>query len=664
MDEHQASRHVDILVLTALQDELDAVLALGETGRTGWAESRDGAGFRLYKRGFVSERGESFIVAAAWIGEKGERTAAIRGMQLLDELDPSCLAMCGVCAGYPREVALGDIIVADQIWSAHEGKRTAELGRPEAFHHDPRMFDLEATWKMDAAFLAREFDLMALQSTRPLSKDAQRRWILHTLYAHENEGKPAPTAHPDRQRQCPEWTELCREAQRTELLARRGISLTLTDKGKDAVEADLVEYPDGLPEDPRMQVHVGAIATTSAVVNDPEIFERLRANVGNTLGLEMEGSAIGELAQRFTKRSILVKAVQDYADRATDNAFRSFGCRAAAEFLIAFLRKHFEPADRNANLQLELRDLTLEDPFLRQVERVVALRHPNAKIRHHGAEPPFVGVLEVEFAKDGFIETHIVVPVDETITPEKVSQFARNVERPYRARHPHLWSTLVHQGKPALDEFRTEAFRQGIKIFTFREYQGLFDLTRYLQWQTAQLDRDPRYPRELYVDAPATIKPSGSLDKDRIENVLQWLCELLVTPDRRRFALVLGEFGVGKTFLLRELCRRLSAQPHAVWPVLVEMSRLEKHHDLPEILGAHFSRADVEGYNYPAFRYMLEEGRIALLFDGFDELAARVTYDTATAHFDTILSAAQGGYAKVSPPNQTDAPAASVEHAS
>ena len=42
------------------------------------------------------------------------------------------------------------------------------------------------------------------------------------------------------------------------------------------------------------------------------------------------------------------------------------------------------------------------------------------------------------------------------------------------------------------------------------------------------------------------------------------------------------------------------------------------------------------------FRYMLREGRVVLLFDGFDELAMRVSYDRVLDHFDTLTTAAQG----------------------
>lgn len=659
-------RHVDVLILTAVQDELEAVLALA----SGWNESRDNEGFRLHIREFVTSRGRPFTVATAWIGEMGKQSAAIRGKQLLDELHPTCLAMCGVCAGYRHEVALGDIIVADQIWAVDNGKHVVEVGKTDVFYHALRTFDLQANWKMDAAFLAREFDSAVLQAKRPPPRETQLRWILHTLYLHETQGTPAPMNHPDRPKACPAWTDLCRQAQGHEWIIRKGAALVLTDKGRDAVEADFVEYPDGLPAIPDIRVHVGAIATVSAVEKDAGIFERLRRHVRNTIGLEMEGSAIGDLAQRFDKRSILVKAVQDHADGSKDDATRHFACEAAAKFLMTFLEKHFEPeriaASREkravrrdfdgvwgegrqgrpetSNVQTAERD----DSYLSRVEQIAALHHPAAKITRRPAEPPFSGLLDIEVASGGFYETHLIAALDSPISSDVVQHFIRHIERPFRDRHPFLRSTVVHQGESAFKESREETYRRhNVKLTTFREYQGLFDLTAYLRWQTARLEANGVYPPHIYVDPPATYEVSGSFERHRIENALRFLWDLLAAPDQRRFALVLGEFGAGKTFLLRELCRRMVIEKHPVWPVLVEMDKLEKRHDLATLLAAHFAQADVPGFNFKAFQYMLEEGRIALLFDGFDELADRVTYDTVNAHFDTVLSAARGGQAKV-----------------
>src|SRR5687768_16441483 len=99
----------DVLVVTALKDELDALLELeldGE-GRSAWAERRDRHGFPYHVRQLANAHGPSLLLAAAWSGEMGETAATMRAGTLIDELNPTCLAMCGICAGRRGEVFLG-----------------------------------------------------------------------------------------------------------------------------------------------------------------------------------------------------------------------------------------------------------------------------------------------------------------------------------------------------------------------------------------------------------------------------------------------------------------------------------------------------------------------------------------------------------------------------
>ncbi|MGK3987307.1 hypothetical protein WME99_29970 [Sorangium sp. So ce136] len=59
------------------------------------------------------------------------------------------------------------------------------------------------------------------------------------------------------------------------------------------------------------------------------------------------------------------------------------------------------------------------------------------------------------------------------------------------------------------------------------------------------------------------------------------------------------------------------------------MRSLEKARSLDELVAQHLARSRMEAIRLQAFNFMLGEGRIALLFDGFDELALRVSYDRA-----------------------------------
>ncbi len=651
------SNGVHVLILVALQDELEALLSIeiDGSGREAWSEECDLSGFRYYRRRIFNRLRETIEVATAWIGEMGQRSAAIRGQQLLVELDPSCLAMCGICAGYREKVGLGDIIVAERLYAYDEGKRITHKKGQEEFFHSLRSFDLEATWKMDASFLAREIDLTPLQQERPPSKEAQRKWLLHTQYAHETQGKEPPAQHPERPHTCPQWSVHIKSALAEQLLERKGRELRLSDKGRDAILEDQLLYPDGLPKDPALRIHSGAVATGSAVVEDPGIFTRLRKYERNTIALEMEGTAIGELAQRFKKQAILIKAVQDFADGSKDDAYRPFGCKASAWFLLHFLKRHFEPEQRTAEKPRAHREKTeryrfeaLErrHPFLEKVTRLMEHRYPGAQITPHRTEFPFAGVLEVECDEGGIQELRLVGAIDQNITPELIRRFIEELETPYRIRDPLLRSILIHTGNKAPLELARNAYRHGVKLQSFYEAQGLFDLSPYLERQTQALEQDERYLPSIYVDQPASIELQGNRERISSESILETLLQWLDDQNQARFALVLGDFGAGKTFLLREVCRRMVREKHPVWPVLVEMGRLEKQNSLKELMAAHFAKYDIAGYSFAAFDYMLSEGRIALIFDGYDELALRVDYDSAIAHFETVAQAVKG-HAKV-----------------
>ncbi|MET8334872.1 NACHT and WD40 repeat domain-containing protein [Streptosporangium canum] len=115
----------------------------------------------------------------------------------------------------------------------------------------------------------------------------------------------------------------------------------------------------------------------------------------------------------------------------------------------------------------------------------------------------------------------------------------------------------------------------------------------------------------------------------------------LLAADHGRFLLLLGDFGHGKTFALRELARRIPVElPHLV-PILIELRALDKAHSVDGLVAAHLANHGEDVIDLKAFHYMLRQGRIVLLFDGFDELVTRVTYDRAADHLDTLLQAAE-----------------------
>lgn len=140
-------------------------------------------------------------------------------------------------------------------------------------------------------------------------------------------------------------------------------------------------------------------------------------------------------------------------------------------------------------------------------------------------------------------------------------------------------------------------------------------------------------------------------DEGEADDALATVADWLASPNAR-FVLILGDFGTGKTFLLHQLAMRMAADSAPLLPILIEMRALEKGRTLDQLVAQHHAGAGEQRIDLRAFRYMLAQGRIALLFDGFDELALRVTFENAAEHFGTLVEAA-GGSAKIAVTSRT-----------
>lgn len=288
--------------------------------------------------------------------------------------------------------------------------------------------------------------------------------------------------------------------------------------------------------------------------------------------------------------------------------------------------------------------------FFSRVRRVAELLHPNGAVAELPAPEPFEGALVVRRRHMGEDLCEPIGALNMAVTTGEMvegvlSVFRAEINAPYREEDPLLQSWIVHPGEPAPRPLRDKARRWGVRLVPFREYQhSLASFDRYLAWQAGVLGADSRYPAEIYVEQRAEVRIH--LYREKLESALAEMRVLLTDPEPR-FLLVLGDPGAGKTFLLRRLARllgdaHLQDSASAPAPVLVEMRNLEKSRDLDKLLAQHFQSPESGAIRVDAFRYLLSEGKAVLLFDGFDELAFRVTYDRVIEHFQTVLQAAQG----------------------
>jgi WD40 repeat protein len=269
--------------------------------------------------------------------------------------------------------------------------------------------------------------------------------------------------------------------------------------------------------------------------------------------------------------------------------------------------------------------------LLDRITEVIETRHPGAKVRRVADRPPFLVVTHEE---DGFFRRWRAAAHVGELTRDDVDALVKQL----RTGATEPGSELVYEGPRPAQLLREEALRRGVRLRSFTEFQGLLDLDDYLAGQAARLRSDRLYPSELYVPQRFTEldRPEQPTREDLVEELLR-----LLASDHGRFTLVLGDFGRGKTFALHELARRIPAQlPHLI-PILIDLRALDKAHSVDGLVAAHLANHGEELIDLKAFHYMLRQGRIVLLFDGFDELVTRVTYDRAADHLETLLQAVE-----------------------
>jgi WD40 repeat protein/uncharacterized protein YjbI with pentapeptide repeats/3',5'-cyclic AMP phosphodiesterase CpdA len=274
------------------------------------------------------------------------------------------------------------------------------------------------------------------------------------------------------------------------------------------------------------------------------------------------------------------------------------------------------------------------DPTRQLLERIVEVcqtRYERARIRLVLGDHPHLLITHLE---DGFVRRLRIGAHVGDLTHADVEAFLNNVH----ATDPDLDSELVYQGPQPPQTLREEAQRRGVRLRSLAELQGLLDLRDYVAAQTARMCADPLYPPDLYV--PQRFRELVGTDQRVREDLVGELLRQLSVPDGR-FVLVLGDFGRGKTFALREVARRMPAETPALTPIYIELRALDKAHSVDGLVAAHLANHGEELIDLKAFRYMLRQGRIVLLFDGFDELVTRVTYDRAADHLYTLLDAAE-----------------------
>ncbi|GAA2664558.1 MULTISPECIES: trypsin-like peptidase domain-containing protein [Actinosynnema] len=275
--------------------------------------------------------------------------------------------------------------------------------------------------------------------------------------------------------------------------------------------------------------------------------------------------------------------------------------------------------------------------FFGRVVEATRFAHPDASTVPH----PEKSYLRVGLPiPGGGVDYRPVGVVDGDLTEQDVDAFVVDVHRHFTAEDPGTRSEIVYSGRLASADLVGRATRRGVSPRSWVEYRGLLDLGPLEERLKSALARDKVYPEALYTAQRYRVvgrHSSGEVEPDLLARVLDWL-----GLRARQFVVVLGDFGRGKSFLLRQLARALPEHLGGVTPLLVELRTLQKAPTLNQLLANALVGQGVAVVDVDKLRYMIASGRVALLFDGFDELELRVGYDNAADYLRTLLEVVSG----------------------
>jgi hypothetical protein len=178
-----------------------------------------------------------------------------------------------------------------------------------------------------------------------------------------------------------------------------------------------------------------------------------------------------------------------------------------------------------------------------------------------------------------------------------------------------------------------------VRAFTLDQfYRELIDFEGYVRALVADYEQDEL--STYYVDLGCR-SADRSVYKPMDDYVDAWLDD----PARNHIS-ILGDYGTGKTSFCRQyaakLGRRWLADPdHHRIPILISLRDYAKAMNLEQLVTDFLvNRYGIQA-KYEAFRRFNADGKLVLLFDGFDEMAQKVDYQTTVDNFEELARAVE-----------------------
>jgi len=188
---------------------------------------------------------------------------------------------------------------------------------------------------------------------------------------------------------------------------------------------------------------------------------------------------------------------------------------------------------------------------------------------------------------------------------------------------------------------RSKLVKSEISCSTHAEL--LNSLLPIVNYEQSLIKQCQKWMKEKWMGKDLFIRPYIETDTTyEVEEAYQYFASWLKNANSN-FLVILGDLGTGKStlsqFLFYDLAKSFIDDPlrHPA-PVLIPLKEVRKEISLEGIVISHFARHDLS-IDFNRFIHLLENGKIILFVDAFDEMADRVEWDVTQSNFNELRRA-------------------------
>ena len=248
--------------------------------------------------------------------------------------------------------------------------------------------------------------------------------------------------------------------------------------------------------------------------------------------------------------------------------------------------------------------------------------------------------------RSGPLSRLYVVECKDQANPVNTAQYDAFRGRLMAARHeisPKLRGILV-ASVGFVKEAKAQALHEDIELITISELESsVIDFRQYARDLIRRLEPDPSI---TYFVPPRLVREHLTVPEQAAAVVGAWLAD----SEANQLTL-LGDYGTGKTTLLKQLALDLSRRyerevieggARGRVPVFIDLKDYTQALSLKQIILDLLDNHGIRAASYAAFEYVLREGQVLLILDGFDEMASRGNYRVTLRNFRELNRSALG----------------------